>query len=1161
VSRRKNENRGVIRARNALVEAAAQRRGRREYPAMSERSLFLAALDIEGPAECSAFLDRACHDDPALRAQVEQLLKAHEQPGRFMDRPALTMTTADEPVRERPGAAVGSYKLLEQIGEGGFGVVFLAEQTRPVRRKVALKVLKPGMDTRQVIARFEAERQALALMDHPHIARVLDGGTTEAGLPYFVMELVKGARITDFCDRGRLGVRERLGLFVSVCQAVQHAHQKGIIHRDLKPSNVLVTLHDGRPVPKVIDFGVAKALGQELTDKTLFTGFAQMVGTPAYMSPEQAQMSGLDVDTRSDVYSLGVLLYELLTGTTPLAREQLKAASYDEIRRIIREEEPPRPSTRLSTLGPAAGTVSANRRSEPHRLSALLRGELDWVVLKALEKDRDRRYESASAFAADVERYLRDEPVLACPPSAAYRFRKFARRNRAALLTAALAGGALVAFAVLLADLAFTRRHNVELQKAIGGEARAREAEALARRELENQSYYHRVALASVEWRDNHLGRAEQLLAGCPAPLRRWEWHYLRRVCHADRFTLAEHRAPLTAVAYSPDGKYLASADAQGTVLLRGAVSGRTDHSFTAEAGGVRALAFSPDGRHLAFAAGTQVRLWGVGRRTSALLGRHEQPVVGLAFRHDGKRLASVSADQVITVWDAPDGKGPPSWRAVASWAVPPVKKVAAADLRLPLVFCAGGEYVASLSSNHMVSVWDAATGELKLQVAWPGDTLSLAASPDGKLLAGGGEDGAVRVWDLDRARFGALGQFLRGHGGPVTAVAFSPDGRRLASGGADQMIKVWDPAPTPGGLSGSREELWTLKGQTAEVVGLAYSPDGRHLASADRAGKVRLWAADVDPEVLALKGHQSLKAMAFSADGGQFLTAGAGPTLFVWHLPTGRPLRGVKVAKQPGGVGAFSRDGRLFAAAALREGPPGDAPVKIWDTATGAELQVLRGHTNSLFCAAFSPDGRRLATASYDRTVRVWDVDTGRQLYLLPAPREAVYALAFSPDGTRLASGGAGAVPAVRLWDLTTGRELRVLSGHPGQVWGLSFDPDGRRLASAGGDGAVKLWDVATGRLLFTLAAHLNFGARGVAFSPDGHRLVTVGRDHTIKVWDAANGENPLSLHGGAAVRGPEAFLGVTFSPDGWRFATATPDTVKVWDATPLAAGPGVGR
>jgi serine/threonine protein kinase/tetratricopeptide (TPR) repeat protein len=405
---------------------------------MTERSIFLAVLEID-PAERGAYLDHACAGDPALRAQVEQLLAAHEASGTFMGQPAserLAATTDYTTSTEGPGMLVGPYKLLEQIGEGGFGVVFMAEQQQPVRRKVALKVLKPGMDTRQVVARFEAERQALAIMDHPNIARVFDGGSTPSGRPYFVMELVKGVPITEFCDQHHLSPRQRLELFVPICQAVQHAHQKGVIHRDLKPSNILVTMHDTTPVPKVIDFGVAKALGQELTDRTLFTGFAQMVGTPLYMSPEQAGQSGLDIDTRSDIYSLGVLLYELLTGTTPFGKERFRKAAYDEIRRIIREEEPPRPSTRLSESKDSLRSISAQRHTEPAKLARLVRGELDWIVMKALDKDRSRRYDSANGFAADIQRYLNDEPVHACPPSPLYRIRKFSRRHKVGLAVA-----------------------------------------------------------------------------------------------------------------------------------------------------------------------------------------------------------------------------------------------------------------------------------------------------------------------------------------------------------------------------------------------------------------------------------------------------------------------------------------------------------------------------------------------------------------------------------------------------------------------------------------------------------------------------------------------------------------------------------------------------
>src|SRR5688500_12989102 len=473
------------RADSALYDSSLLK----QVSTMTERDIFTAALQKEDPAQRQAYLDEACAGQMELRKQVEELLRLYEGAGSFLQNPAAASAATgalQDDVKptassEAPGTVIGPYKLLQQIGEGGMGVVWMAEQTEPVKRKVALKVIKPGMDSRQVIARFEAERQALAMMDHVNIARVFDGGaipvgwvqsseptarrkvgsedsthpTLGIGRPYFVMELVHGVPITKYCDDNHLTPRERLELFVPVCQAIQHAHQKGIIHRDIKPSNVMVTLYDSKPAPKVIDFGVAKATEQKLTERTLFTQYGAMVGTLEYMSPEQAEMSALGVDTRSDIYSLGVLLYELLTGSTPRTNKRMKEAACGEILRMMKEEEPPRPSTRLSDAGEALASISAQRHMEPAKLTKLVKGELDWIVMKTLEKDRNRRYETAQDFAADVQRYLGDEPVQACPPSTRYRVGKFARRNKRTLATTTLLGvmllvavGAVVASAL-----------------------------------------------------------------------------------------------------------------------------------------------------------------------------------------------------------------------------------------------------------------------------------------------------------------------------------------------------------------------------------------------------------------------------------------------------------------------------------------------------------------------------------------------------------------------------------------------------------------------------------------------------------------------------------------------------------------------------------------
>ncbi len=1106
---------------------------------LDEEALFQAARRIDVPEARQAFLQHVCGDNTALLARLEALLQVLEEDKSFLVSPVpaphLLATVDEPPLAERPGTLIGPYKLLEQIGEGGFGVVFMAEQQHPVRRKVALKVLKPGMDTRQVVARFEAERQALALMDHPYIAHVFDGGETATGRPYFVMELVRGIPITDFCDHNQLSIRERLELFVDVCQAVQHAHQKSIIHRDLKPSNVLVTPHDDKAVVKVIDFGIAKATGQQLTEKTLFTHFAQMIGTPLYMSPEQAQMSGLDIDTRTDIYALGVLLYELLTGMTPFDKERLRTVGYDELRRIIREEEPPKPSTRMSTLGQATRTVSANRKSDPHRLSQLFRGELDWIVMKALEKDRNRRYESASAFAADVQRYLHDEPVLACPPTVAYKLGKFARRNKGALATAALLGivllvaaGALVASALLVASEAQTRF----------------QVEADAKDRLERNLYLRNIPLAQLEASIYNWGAVEDLLNDCPEHLRGWEWNYLNRLPDAPlREATAEVSRGISAnldLAFHPGGELLAGPGPEHTVTLwdltRGTKSYLTGHTEQ-----VLCVAFRPPhGDLLASTAkdGT-VRFWesASGKFVRAIAKAHTgKSVEGLTFSPDGRLLATVGADDKARLWDVATGKQRHDFATVYRAQGRMIRRVAfSSDGRL---FACGGE-------GNTVKVWDVATGQPKLSLAGHDNLVyGVAFSPQGDRLVSSCWGATAKVWDLK----GGREVFTVRHAGAAWSVEFSPNGALLAAAGGveDPAVRVYD--------ARTGQLVQTLEGHAERVGCVAFHPDGRRLASCSMDHTVRIWELERGRQVLTLRGHGDLVTRVLFDPKGRWLASSSDDgQLRVWDgTPEGEglgrkgvPLRGHthKVFRV-----AFSPDGRQLASASQ------DGTVRIWDVATAHEVRTLHAHADTVFAVAFGRNGL-LVSGSNDWALKLWDARTGMALDKWKGPEARTRGLALSSDGKRLVTSSLVAPYPVWLWDVRQdAKGLRLekrqppLQAHNGPCFGLAFSPDGKYVATAGVDGRVIVWDSATGQ------KQISFDRPGsrerawaVAFHPqDGRHLAAGYSGRRVRIWDCVDAKkDPVILPSGHT----NDVFSAAYSPDGRWLASSSWYEVIIWD------------
>ena len=1125
------------------------------------KQIFLEAIESFAPAEWAAFVNDACGEDHALRRRVEALLEAHVADESLLDRAAVAFdpeTQLRETLNDIPhshvGSRIGSYKLLQRIGEGGMGVVYMAEQTEPVERRVALKIIRPGMGSRRVIARFEVERQTLAMMDHPNIARIFDAGTTKSGSPYFVMELVKGIPITEYCDQHRLEPRKRLSLFRDVCHAVQHAHLKGVIHRDLKPSNVLVAEYDDQPVPKVIDFGVAKATQQVLTKKTMFTELGHVIGTFEYMSPEQAKLNQLDIDSRSDVYSLGILLYELLTGETPFDRKRLRSAAIDEVLRIIREEEPSRPSLKLASSQTLASTA-ASRGTEAKRLSGLVRGDLDWVVMKALEKDRSRRYDTASALARDIDHFLADEPVAACPPSVGYRFRKFAHRNKGAIVTTSLV------MVCLLLGLIGTSWQAVRATRAQQTAEKTRQSEALQRIQAERQRdralraeqladtqaaqakqaaerereernraeaarklaeeaevrarqnlYASHINLAQKAWEDNDILRAQDFLERhVPGPdepdWRTFEWYYLLGLCNRDELTLESYTA-YSKPAFSPDGKLLAVSRSKRGVSLWDLRTHQMVRVLDDQSVG-GPLAFSPDGSLLASISQNRIQLWDPHAGTRIrFFGNHNGTVSNLLFTPDGSRLVSScggtldSKDTpgIVQVFDVESGEQ--------------IYKLGGHTKYIyAIALSPDGNQLIS-SNDEELLFWDLANGR---QAKNPGiaPSRAVAWSPRGNWIATSGRDDAgshIAVWDV------ISGKLVKRLNAPDDSgwLCFSPEGNEFASVHGNSTVMVCDVR------SGQLTNLF--KGHSQWMFFASFSSDGQKLVTYGRDGLAKIWPLKVYDLRQRFAGRID-RSRDFELPGRE-LFAVSGDGKFAAGLAGASKVELVPLASNasqaaanvPGTVHALAfhpNQDRLAVAHSTG--------LAVVHAETGDTL-VARAVETGVYTLGFSPDGSHLAVGKQTGEIEIWKTETLEMETRLPRVVRDAHILrkvAFSPDGNSLAAitfrvGGDG---DFFLWD-TDSWKLR--GSHPGNhAWltDLAFSPDSSTIVVAEGnyyqphDGAaVRFFNAASGRQLTRLSTPNSY-CMAVAFSPDGETLATASEIGKLTFWDLSTHEERMTI------------------------------------------------
>jgi len=1104
--------------------------------------IFQNAIEIENAEDRKRYLDNACEANQKLRADVEGLINAHEQANSFLNVASIDpgATLDDSPGFDGPGTKIGRYELLEQIGEGGMGLVYMAQQKKPVKRVVALKIIKPGMDSKQVIARFEAERQALAVLDHPNIARVFDAGTTKTGRPYFIMEYVKGMSITRYCDEKKLSIEKRLRLFENVCEGIHHAHQKGIIHRDLKPSNILVSVHGDRAVPKIIDFGIAKAVTQPLTEKTFVTFQGQLLGTPEYMSPEQVDMATQDIDTRSDIYSLGVVLYELLAGVLPFERESFANLGFAEVQRTIREQEPDSPSTRLTGLGEKAKTIAASRDTHVVALARRLHRELEWIPLKAMRKDRCRRYRSASELADDVRHYLDGLPLIAGPETAMYRMQKFARKHAGSVATVAL-----VAVAVVLGLIVSTAMY-MRSEKALEREAvarvqaedaqnnetaartRAEQAEKVAqeqRKLAEEQAeanrqalYFNRIAHAKAISEYVSPAAIRKILKSCSEDLRGWEWHHLWHISDQAILTMKGHDGHIYDIEWSPSGQHFASAGGDdGAARIWDAQTGTEILAFRGHEGDTSEVAFSPDGKLLATVGGSDklVMVYEIpsGIEVFKLKG-HDNSTHCVAFAPSGKQLASGDAGGVIKVWDTSTGANKATLRDPKGFVG-------------SIAFRPGTDQVVSASGKE-VKVWDVATqAELMTLEGHTVGIRSVAVTPDGKRIVSAGPDSMIKVWD---ALNGKELMTLRGHTATIHTVSISPDGTRLVSAGVnDNMIKVWD--------LDSGQELLTYRCRNWPDCA-AFSPDGGQIVSGDSSGEIKVRDVTMYPLGTMLEGHRAyVHWLVFSPDGNSIVSCGADSAVKLWDVASGvEKSTWGKFMSRSFSV-AFHPNGEEIALG------KGDGRIVIWDTATKKVVRTISGHEDKITCISFNSDGRRLASGSSDKTVKVWNSTKGNCELTFHGHEKEVLAISFSPNDKHIVSGGSD--NAVRMWDATDGSEIKVFEGHDWAVDSVTYTADGQRIISGSAYGPARVWDVQNGVELVVLGGH-DLWAGAMQVSPDGERIAYVNRtDNTVVVLDTATGMQALAIPVSGGRLSP-----LVFSPDGKTIALGSDKSILLLES-----------